>query len=65
MDALTLWQVDELFEYWNQHPPVHILLGAYLGVGGQKDSRSSIKSGSREELMRDVTDIGGVVNVSS
>jgi hypothetical protein len=47
VDTLTLWQVHELFEYWNEHPPVHVLVGAYLGA--RKPS-----SGSKEELMRDV-----------
>ena len=53
MDALTLWQVHELFAYWNEHPPVHVLLAAYLG------SRKAI--GSREELMRDVAELGAAV----
>ena len=60
MDALTLWQVHELFEYWNEHPPVHVLVGAYLGVGARKQS-----TGSREELMQDVAALGGVVQSTS
>jgi hypothetical protein len=65
VDALTLWQVHELIEYWNEYPPVHILVGAYLGVGGQKEFSTPVNSGSREELMQDVAGMGGVVNVSS
>ena len=31
IDAMTLPQVDELFGYWAKHPPVHLLVAAYLG----------------------------------
>jgi len=60
VDALTLWQVHELFTYWNEHPPMNVLLAACLGVGARKQS-----SGSREELMRDVAALGGLANASS
>jgi len=30
---MTLFEVEELTAYWAEQPPVHILLGAYLGVG--------------------------------
>ena len=30
---MTLFQVEELASYWAQHPPLHLLLAAYLGVG--------------------------------
>ena len=29
---MTLFQVEELASYWTQHPPLHLLLAAYLGV---------------------------------
>jgi hypothetical protein len=30
---MTLFDFEELTTYWAEHPPLHILLGAYLGVG--------------------------------
>ena len=30
---MTLFDFEELTAYWAEHPPLHILLGAYLGAG--------------------------------
>jgi hypothetical protein len=30
---MTLFDLEELTAYWADHPPIHILVGAYLGVG--------------------------------
>ena len=30
---MTLFDFEELAAYWVEHPPVHILVGVYLGVG--------------------------------
>jgi hypothetical protein len=30
---MTLFDFEELTAYWVEHPPLHILLGAYLGAG--------------------------------
>ena len=32
IDEMTLFDFEELTAYWAEHPPVHILVGAYLGV---------------------------------
>jgi hypothetical protein len=29
---LTLWDLQDLNEYWAAHPPVHLMVAAYLGV---------------------------------
>ena len=43
---MTLFDFEELTAYWVEHPPVHIMVGAYLGVG--KRQRKPIPSaGSR------------------
>jgi hypothetical protein len=43
---MTLFDFEELMAYWAEHPPVHILVGAYLGAG--KHQRKPIPSaGSR------------------
>jgi hypothetical protein len=45
---MTLFDFQELTAYWVEHPPVHILVGAYLGVG--KDQHKPIPfSGSRPD----------------
>ena len=35
---MTLFQVEELTSYWAQHPPLHLLVAAYLGVGKHKNA---------------------------
>ena len=35
IDEMTLFDLEELTKYWVEHPPLHILVGAYLGVGKQ------------------------------
>lgn len=39
---MTLFDFEELASYWVEHPPVHVLVGAYLGVG--KDQRRRMPS---------------------
>jgi hypothetical protein len=33
---MTLFHIEELTSYWAKHPPVHLLVAAYLGVGKNK-----------------------------
>jgi hypothetical protein len=33
---MTLLDFEELTSYWAEHPPVHILVAAYLGIGSKK-----------------------------
>ena len=35
---MTLFQIEELTSYWAQHPPLHLLIAAYLGVGKNKSA---------------------------
>ena len=30
---MTLIEVGRIFKYWKKKPPVHVLVGAYFGVG--------------------------------
>ncbi|MBV8090351.1 MAG: hypothetical protein JO139_12405 [Alphaproteobacteria bacterium] len=39
IDEMTLFDFEELTAYWVEHPPVHILVGGYLGVGKQQRKR--------------------------
>jgi hypothetical protein len=36
---MTLFQIEELTSYWAQHPPVHLLVAAYLGIAKNKNAR--------------------------
>jgi hypothetical protein len=38
---MTLLDVEELCDYWKDHPPVHISVAAYLGIGSDAPSRAS------------------------
>ena len=33
---MTLFDFEELTRYWTKHPPLHILVAAYLGAGNQQ-----------------------------
>jgi hypothetical protein len=37
---MTLLDVEELTRYWIDHPPLHLLAAAYLGVGKGKGGRA-------------------------
>lgn len=37
---MTLFDVEELMAYWADHPPVHILLAALLGI--ERDARKAV-----------------------
>jgi hypothetical protein len=55
---MTLFEFEELATYWAAHPPVHILVGAYLGVG--KDTRKpgpSMPTGSGRETGTDLRSV--------
>jgi hypothetical protein len=36
---MTLLEVEELTAYWAEHPPLHLLVAAYLGVANEKRPR--------------------------
>jgi hypothetical protein len=38
---MTLLDVEELTRYWIDHPPLHLMVAAYLGVGKRSRSRTS------------------------
>jgi hypothetical protein len=41
---MTLLDVEELTRYWIDHPPVHLTVAAYLGIGQGKGRRTSPRS---------------------
>jgi hypothetical protein len=38
---MTLLDVEELTRYWIDHPPLHLMVAAYLGVARTKGERTS------------------------
>jgi len=56
---MTLFQVEELTSYWAQHPPLHLLVGAYLGVG--KDKRPPMPPISSRRGQRPSSDVGSML----
>jgi len=51
---MTLFQIEELTSYWAQHPPVHLLVAAYLGVGKNTNARMpSTSMGRRQQPTSD------------
>jgi len=62
IDRITLWDVNDLFEYWQAYPPVHVLVGAYLAAGDKGRSRLKGRFGKHdkfEELNLAVASAGG------
>jgi hypothetical protein len=52
---MTLLEVEELTQYWVDHPPLHLMIAAYLGVGDRSAKRASIPQ------KRDSFDIGAAL----
>ena len=73
IDQLTLWDVHDLFDYWQDYPPTHVLVAAYL-MGGSKGRSSKRHRGNNDgdtsgntsnnfdELAHEVAFAGGSVN---
>jgi len=45
---MTLFDFEELTGYWAEHPPLHILISAYLGVGKDRHTMVQMPPGSPE-----------------
>jgi len=56
---MTLFDFEELTAYWVEHPPVHILVGAYLGAG--KHQRRRTPSGGSGSGRAANSDLGGIL----
>ncbi len=44
---MTLLDFEELVSYWAQHPPLHLLMAAYLGVDNPKKRELNPSRGGR------------------
>jgi len=66
IEQLTLWELNDLMTYWNDYPPTHVLVAAYL-MGGNKARSSRLHTGATsnskfDDLARDIAFAGGTVN---
>jgi hypothetical protein len=53
-----LWEVNDLFGYWQQHPPVHVLVAAYL-LGGSDRQRGASKEAQMAGITAAIHSLGG------
>jgi hypothetical protein len=44
-----LWEANELFDYWQDYPPTHVLVAAYL-TGNKKSSTAKSRTRSNSSL---------------
>ncbi len=60
IEQLTLWDVNDLFDYWQDHPPTHLLVGAYV-LGGSRKGKPGQGSqhNNLNELKQMVASAGG------
>ncbi|HET9183252.1 MAG TPA: hypothetical protein VFP59_14035 [Candidatus Angelobacter sp.] len=61
IDRLTLWEANDLFTYWQDYPPTHVLVAAYLGLSRSRSRKSSRASSDFEELAQAIIAAGGSV----
>jgi len=58
-----LWDVNDLFEYWQESPPTHVLVAAYLLGGGNKKQRGSGRP-SRSQSLPGFSELTTAVNLA-
>jgi hypothetical protein len=46
---MTLFQVEELTSYWTHHPPLHLLVAAYLGLANDRRRSKPQARATREK----------------
>jgi hypothetical protein len=50
MDAMTLFDVEELTRYWIDHPPLHLMVAAHLGIGKGNGRRARSEPSAAKRL---------------
>jgi hypothetical protein len=60
---MTLFDLEELTAYWAEHPPLHILVGAYLGIGkhrrkGEASARQSQRPAANSDVATLLAELG-------
>jgi hypothetical protein len=59
IDQLTLWEVNDLMSYWQDYPPTHVLVGAYLMRGSKRSKRGETRDSKLDELAQAISSVGG------
>jgi hypothetical protein len=55
-----LWELNDLMSYWQDYPPTHVLVAAYLMGGRQRSNGKTRKQADRfDELAQAVSLAGG------
>jgi hypothetical protein len=57
---LTVWDANDLYDYWGDYPPTHVLVAAYF-MGGSRAGKRHRGShrGNFDELQQLVASAGG------
>ena len=63
IDEMTLFDLEELTAYWAEHPPLHILVGAYLGIGkhrrkGESSAPESQRTAANSDMAALLAELG-------
>jgi hypothetical protein len=63
IDQMEMPQVEELFTYWQSHPPLHVLAAHYLGFEPPKSAEEQLAAGAMgpEDFMRFAAMTGGKI----
>lgn len=57
-EYMTLPRLSGMMEYWNEHPPLHILLAAFMGVKPSRRGRPSVSNQNPDQIMADFAAAG-------
>ena len=63
IEQLTLWELNDLMEYWMDYQPTHVLVGAYLMNGKKSSAGKARRQGQSSfgELAQAISFAGGSV----
>ncbi len=59
---MTLPRLYSLSEYWRDHPPLHILIGAFLGVKPASKTTKGIEETTIDQMVADFAIAGLKMN---
>jgi hypothetical protein len=60
-EYMTLPRLYGMLDYWGDHPPVHILLAAFMGVKSSKKGLAAKSSHDLEDIIGDFAAAGFAV----
>jgi hypothetical protein len=55
---MTLFEVEELTSYWINHPPLHLVIASYLGVGKLRSTPATSSGRQNAKAFRPRGDVG-------